>query len=151
MLIRWLLIFGILLCASATLRAQQKDRDKPKLADRPSQVRGDEITPKQQRAVERGLDWLAARQSPDGSYGAQGMGKNPAVTSLAGLAFMQAGNLPGRGKYGENVRRCLDYVLTCCQESGLITSDTSPSGPMYGHGFATLFLAEVYGMTGDER
>jgi hypothetical protein len=23
-------------------------------------------------------------------------------------------------------------------------------GPMYGHGFATLFLAEVYGMTGDE-
>jgi prenyltransferase beta subunit len=130
------------------LRAQEKE--KPKLADRPSQVRGDEITPEQQRAVERGLDWLASRQSPDGSYGAQGMGKNPAVTSLAGLAFMQAGNLPGRGKYGENVRRCLDYVLTCCQESGLITSDTSPSGPMYGHGFATLFLAEVYGMTGDE-
>ena len=23
-------------------------------------------------------------------------------------------------------------------------------GPMYGHGFATLFLGEVYGMTGDE-
>ena len=23
--------------------------------------------------------------------------------------------------------------------------------PMYGHGFATLFLGEVYGMTGDDR
>jgi prenyltransferase beta subunit len=63
---------------------------------------------------------------------------------------MQAGNLPGRGKYGDNVERCLEYVLNCCQESGLIVSDQS-SGPMYGHGFATLFLAEVYGMTGDEQ
>ena len=36
------------------------------------------------------------------------------------------------------------------QESGLITSDQT-QGPMYGHGFATLFLGEVYGMTGDEQ
>src|SRR6202042_353670 len=36
-----------------------------------------------------------------------------------------------------------------CQQSGLIASDGS-QGPMYGHGFATLFLAEVYGITGDE-
>jgi hypothetical protein len=62
---------------------------------------------------------------------------------------MQAGNLPGRGKYGREVQGCLDFVLGSCQESGLIASDVS-HGPMYGHGFATLFLAEVYGMTGDE-
>jgi hypothetical protein len=63
---------------------------------------------------------------------------------------MQAGNLPGRGQYGDNVQKCLDFVMASCQESGLIASDQS-HGPMYGHGFATLFLGEVYGMTGDER
>ncbi len=31
----------------------------------------------------------------------------------------------------------------------MIASDVS-QGPMYGHGFATLFLGEIYGMTGDE-
>ena len=30
-----------------------------------------------------------------------------------------------------------------------IASDAS-QGPMYGHGFATLFLGEIYGMTGDD-
>src|SRR5436305_2469699 len=62
---------------------------------------------------------------------------------------MEAGNLPGRGKYADNVSRCLKFVLDSCQESGLIASDQS-QGPMYGHGFATLFLGEVYGMTGDD-
>ena len=63
---------------------------------------------------------------------------------------MQSGSLPGRGKYGKQVQRCLDFVLESCQESGLIASDSS-HGPMYGHGFATLFLGEIYGMTGDEQ
>jgi hypothetical protein len=73
-----------------------------------------------------------------------------AITSLAGLAFMEAGNLPNRGKYGKEVQRCLDYVLANCQQSGLIASDAS-QGPMYGHGFATLFLGEIYGMTGNDE
>jgi hypothetical protein len=122
-----------------------------KLAAVPSQVRGDEITPKQQEAVRKGLAWLAAHQQRDGSFGAGGQsGKHAGITALAGLAFMQAGNLPGRGQYGDNVQKCLDFVLASCQESGLIASDQS-HGPMYGHGFATLFLGEVFGMTGDEQ
>jgi len=110
---------------------------------------GQEITPQQQAAVERGFAWLARAQSRDGSFGAGGFPKNVAISALAGIAYMQGGNLPGRGKYGENVQRSLDFVLSSCQESGLIASDQS-QGPMYGHGFATLFLGEVYGMTGDE-
>ena len=50
----------------------------------------------------------------------------------------------------DGLQRCLDFVLASCQESGLIASDSNHA-PMYGHGFATLFLAEVYGMTGDDR
>ena len=63
--------------------------------------------------------------------------------------MMESGNLPNRGKYGDNVSRALRFVLNSCQESGLIVSDDSQS-PMYGHGFATLFLGEIYGMTGDD-
>jgi hypothetical protein len=122
------------------------------IAAQPNKVRGDEITDEQRLAVERGLAWLAKRQGGDGSFnnGVQGYSNHAGITALAGLAFMQAGNLPGRGKYGREVQECLDFVLAACQESGLIVSDVS-HGPMYGHGFAALFLAEIYGMTGDEN
>ena len=63
---------------------------------------------------------------------------------------MGAGNLPGRGKYGVQVEKSLNYILSCCQESGLITSENT-NGLMYGHGFATLFLGEIYGMSPDDN
>lgn len=122
------------------------------IAERPNQVRGDEITPRQQAAVERGLAWLAAHQNPDGSFGAPntGYGAHSGITSLAGIAFMSAGNLPGRGRYGETVRKTVDFILKNSQQSGLLAAE-SAHGVMYSHGFATLFLGEVYGMTGDDR
>jgi hypothetical protein len=149
--------FAASLAAPTLLPPDLRADDSPKhanpagVADLPSQVRGDEINAAQQAAVEKGLAWLAARQKDNAAYGTgiAGYGNHAGITALAGLAFMQAGNLPGRGKYGKEVQHCLDFVLQSCQESGLITSDAS-QGPMYGHGFATLFLAEVYGMTGDE-
>lgn len=113
-------------------------------------LQGNELTEAQKRAVERGLARLAEIQANDGSYGGGGQGRSAGITALAGLAFMQAGNLPERGKYASNVKKAVDYVLSTGQESGLINSDQG-YGPMYGHGFATLFLGEVYGMTGDER
>jgi hypothetical protein len=120
------------------------------LADRPNQVRGDELNPETQAAIEKGLAWLARRQTAGGPNAQfNGYSNNTAITALAGLAFMEAGNLPGRGKYGREVQRCLGFTLNSCQESGLIAADAS-QGPMYGHGFATLFLGEVYGMTQDD-
>jgi hypothetical protein len=121
---------------------------QPGIAAVPNLVRGDEITPRQQQAVEKGLAWLASHQASDGSFGAISQ-QQAAITALAGLAFMEEGNLPGRGKYGDVVTHCQRYVLDCCQESGLVASP-QPQVPMYGHGFATLFLGEIYGMTGDD-
>jgi len=70
---------------------------------------------------------------------------------LAGLAFHAGGQSPRpRAVRAETLQQCLDFVLNSCQESGLISSDQS-SGRMYGHGFATLFLGEVYGMTQDDN
>ncbi|HYF14748.1 MAG TPA: prenyltransferase/squalene oxidase repeat-containing protein [Phycisphaerales bacterium] len=105
-----------------------------------------EMTPALDRAVARGLARLAAMQAQDGSWGQQGFGRGVAVTSLACIALMADGNLPGRGAYGEQVSKGLEFVLRSSTESGLLATDATNS-PMYGHGFATLFLGEVYGMT----
>ena len=108
----------------------------------------DMVTPAAQQAIDRGLTYLAARQREDGSFGSGVHTGNVAVCSLAGLAFMSAGSTPGRGKYGANVDRCVRYVLEHTQDGGFITVEGASShGPMYGHGFATLLLAETYGMT----
>src|SRR6185369_17089189 len=66
------------------------------------------------------------------------------------IAFMADGNLPGRGEYGEQVNKALDFVLSNSTESGLLAAETN-HGPMYGHGFATLFLGEIYGMNPDDK
>jgi hypothetical protein len=42
----------------------------------------------------------------------------------------------------------VQYLLACTDATGLISApEHRQQNPMYGHGFATLFLAEVYGMT----
>ncbi len=109
-----------------------------------------EITPQVRQAVDGGLAYLAHMQSEDGSIGGSRFPRHVGITGLACLAFMADGHLPGRGEYGPNVQRGLDFILNNSTESGLIAAETS-HGPMYGHGFATLFLGEVYGMTGDPR
>lgn len=119
-------------------------------ADPGSAVGFVEITPALRDAVDSGLAFLAETQSPDGSYGAQRYGRHVGVTALACLAFMADGHLPARGRYGAAVQNGLGFVIDNAQETGLIAADTS-HGPMYGHGFATLFLGEVYGQSPDPR
>ena len=114
----------------------------------PEQSAAKMITPKAEKAIQRGLAALAARQHDDGSFGSGNFRGNVAVTALAGMAMMSGGSTPGRGPYGENMARCVDYLISCSQKSGLIVEPGATSrGPMYGHGFATLFLAECHGMT----
>jgi prenyltransferase beta subunit len=99
-------------------------------------------------AVEKGLKFLASRQLDDGSFSTSGYGQNAAVCALAGMAWLSGGSTPGRGPYGEEVTRVTDFLLDHCQESGFISvAGATSHGPMYEHGFATLFLAEVHGMS----
>ena len=108
----------------------------------------DMITPRTQKAIDRGLAYLASIQNDDGGWAYQGSAGNTGITALAGLAFMAGGSLPGRGKYGPNVEKAVQYILKHTRKDGYITAGNSR---MYEHGFATLFLAEVYGMTRDPR
>lgn len=115
--------------------------DVPEGADR-------QVTPEADRAIDSGLAWLAKQQNSDGSYGTGAYRGNIAVTSLAGLAFMGNGSSPGRGPYGGQIDRALKYVMDNTAPSGFIAvANAGTHGPMYSHGFGTLFLAEAYGMT----
>jgi prenyltransferase beta subunit len=107
------------------------------------------VTPETKKSISSGLRFLAARQHDDGSFGSGSIyQQNVAVTSLCGLAFLSGGHTPGRGKYGVQSQKAVDFVLSRCRPNGYIVDEDSTShGPMYGHGFATLFLAEAYGMT----
>lgn len=117
----------------------------------------DKDTSKVETAVQTGLKWLSDNQNPNGSwtcrigcklnegYIGKEINDNIAVTALAGLSFMAEGSTPGRGKYGKNVTNALNFILSCVRESdGYITKHGSR---MYEHAFATLFLAQVYGMS----
>ncbi|MBL4845313.1 MAG: terpene cyclase/mutase family protein [Planctomycetes bacterium] len=108
-----------------------------------------------ERAIEKGMKWLVRHQGRDGSFreGAQGMGGAypTAMTALAGMAFLGHGDTPTRGRYANNVRRCVRFLLhpRMARRNGLITSPGEEGRSMYGHGFATMFLACAMGETGD--
>jgi hypothetical protein len=119
--------------------------------NRPPRAAPPEITREAKETIDRGLAYLAQRQESGvasrGSWDA-GPYRVP-VTALCGLAFLASGSTPTSGRYAENVRRAIDYLLrpTLRAPSGLIRILADAEGrPMYGHGFATLFLAECYGM-----
>jgi len=140
---------GLSLTAGSSRLAGQEPDSTPAKAKKPSAW----ITPKTQQAINRGLAFLARRQvtrgrgrGSFGSAGATRYGSGVAVCALGGMAFMCSGSPPGEGPYGEHVDRCVDFIVRNTQESGFIST---PGGidRMYGHGFATLFLSQAYGMS----
>lgn len=109
------------------------------------------ITPETQQAIDRGLAWLSKRQvlsgRNEGAFGHSGYPGGVAVCSLAGLAFLMSGNPPGQGPLGKHIDRCTRFITANVQESGYISVPVAGLDNMYGHGFATLYLSEVYGMS----
>ncbi len=105
-------------------------------------------TPQSEAAVRKGLEFLARRQQPDGHWNSGNYNADAAISGLCTMAFLSAGYQPGRGKYGPQLDRAVDYLADSVQRSGLVGRGGGNAGPpMYGHGFATLALAEIYGMT----
>jgi len=114
---------------------------------RPVVAEGDwEITPESERALERGLSWLARNQGPEGNWQSNDLG----LVSLGALAFLSAGHLPGRGRYGATVDRALEYVVRSAKPSGLLNISHAQRD-LYNHGLSAFVLGQAYGMTADER
>lgn len=107
-----------------------------------------EISPEMEKRIKHGLESLAKRQSDDGSW-SSAYGKNVGEVSLALMAFMAMGNLPGEGEYGSTVAKGVNWIMAQSQSSGLIqyTGQKQQAPVMYGHALSTLMLSEAWGQT----
>ncbi len=117
---------------------------------KPKQPAFQEVTPEQVVAIDKGLKWLANNQYSSGGIGST---CQVAFTGVAGLAFLASNSTPVRGLYAKQVRQCLKFILRCSHKASGYINEASGRGlggsGMHGHGYATWFLAEIYGMCGD--
>ena len=122
-----------------------------------------------EEAVEKALAWLVEHQQTDGRWNPrlteagrefrvlghdrQGAGSDAdtALTGLALLALMGAGHDHLQGKYRDNVRTGLEFILKSQSRSGDLAGDASLFAHMYSHGIATLAVSEAFALTGDLR
>jgi hypothetical protein len=118
----------------------------------------DEIPEKYRENVRKGLEWLAKQQFKDGHWGANGDQYPVSMTALAGMAFLMEGSTVREGKYAPQIRKAADWLMERSmkgnQRDGLIGNPDHPTETgryMYGHGFAMLFLACVYGDEDDRE
>lgn len=110
-----------------------------------------------EHSIDRALAWLAKQQESDGSIDAP-TSAQPAATSLAVMAFLSKGHVPGEGPYGRVLEKAIDFVLRTQQPDGLLAysggggyRSTSGKTANYNHAIAGLMLTEVYGMTDRNR
>src|SRR5436305_12346864 len=75
-----------------------------------------EVTPQSEAALEKGLQWLAANQGPEGNWESNDLG----LVSMGALAFLAAGHTPGHGPYGQPLEKALSYVLKKAKPPGLL-------------------------------
>src|SRR5262245_1819700 len=105
--------------------------------------------PRTQKVVLEGLDYLAFHQHKLGHWTAQNRYPT-AMTALCGLAFLSEGSTTTQGKYADNIRRAVDYILRQARPNGLIGDPLRDDRYTYGHGFSMLFLSQVLGDEEDE-
>ena len=104
-----------------------------------------EVTPASERALQKGLEWLARNQGAEGNWNSNNLG----LVGMGALAFLSAGYLPGRGRYGNTVRRALNYMTRNAKPSGLLNI-ANAQHDMYNHGLAAFALGQAYGMPNDK-
>jgi hypothetical protein len=119
-------------------------------------------------AVEHALRWLAAHQSPDGGWEAEGFGRwcdghlaagpgpdgkgkaqyDVGVSGLALLAFLGAGYTHrDPGPFGPVVAKGLRHLKSTQDAEGCFGARSSGHF-VYNHAIAALAMVEAYGMTG---
>ncbi len=103
---------------------------------------GGQIPPEVETIYERGLTWLAAAQSEDGTWkdGQSGAG----VDGICLMAFLAAGDDPNFGRHAATIRRAIRSIIRRQDETTGYLPDS-----MYHHGFALLALCEAYGAVDD--
>ncbi len=97
------------------------------------------------------LAWLATRQTGDGGYPETLNATGGAVVqaSLAGLAWLAAGNLPGQGKQGDALKKALSFVTKNVDAKSAADRMMPKDGPNWnqdnwGWAHAGIFLGELH-------
>ncbi len=126
------------------------------LLARPAGARADELPKEYRDCVNKGLDWLVKQQHPDGHWEAAGAQYPLTMTGISGMALLMEGSTIREGKYSQNIRKAVDWLLARSMPNGMLGNPNIPGEAgryMYGHGFALLFLSCVYGEEdeGDRR
>lgn len=99
-----------------------------------------------ERIYLKGLQFLARNQTAEGNWKDLPYGGEPAVVGFSILSMLAHGDDPNFGPYSQSIRRGLDFILKQANPKTGYIGKT-----MYNHGFATLALAESYGMVDDPR
>lgn len=115
-------------------------------------------------AVARGLEWLTWHQNTDGSWSLDQFHKagkcngrcshagqqcDTAGTALALLPFLGAGQTHKQGKYTNEVRQGLEWLVKHQKGDGNLWSGGMQLSQMYSHGQAAIALSEAYALTQD--
>lgn len=158
------LALGVLIAVGALValgpggRAGHLTDDKASPAAQSDPDGHDALLARAQRIVEKGLRYLAEHQQSNGTFdiGPETTHQVPiALTALGALAFMANGSSPEHGPYAVQVDRAIKWLIDHCvfsqeqgQEIGEFRVENDAMSRMHGHGYATLALAEAYGMFG---
>jgi len=119
----------------------------------PAVVRADPLEPQYVDMVNRALEWLVKQQKDDGHWEAGGGQFASAVTGMAGINLLQEGSTLREGKYRKNIEKAVKWLMSKSQKNGLIGEPNAPNmnlGYIYGHGFAVMFLSQIYGEETDQ-
>ncbi|MCY2967413.1 MAG: terpene cyclase/mutase family protein [Planctomycetota bacterium] len=134
-----------------------RSADRP--ADALQEMGGNDET---EKAVKRGLNWLAQIQKPDGhwelhqGYPDAGVIKtDTGATALALLCFLGAGHTPQTGEHRARVERGVEWLKRVQKQGDFLKGDFFDSNQegenasFYAHAQATMALAECLALTGD--
>ncbi len=112
-------------------------------------------------SVDAALAWLARNQEADGHWDSRkhdvtaknrpAQATDRANTALALLAFLGSGHTPTQGRYRDNVRRAVYWLMRRQRRDGAFyrKSGGYKESAGYQHAICGLALVEVYGMTRD--
>lgn len=121
-------------------------------------VKSEGGTAESEKAVARGLKWLAEHQNKDGSWsmspstvcGNEACGSTlaecqEAATGLALLPFLGAGHVPGeKGPYKDMLEKGMAWLVSRVDKQGRILQENAPTHfHMYAHAIATIVLCEA--------
>ena len=160
----WQLASSAATAANRELPDRYRSRSAPQRQAMLAAGGGNQFT---EAAVQAALQWLAANQDDDGRWdcslhgggremqtlghdrGGAGAEADTAITGLAILAYLGAGQTHLDGPHATSVQQGLEFLARSQAADGNLAGNAELFARMYCHGMATLALSEAYGMTGD--